>query len=259
AWHLLFQRSFCFITGMLLRYIQIGIENNKVVGVFTNSPYYKLNEGVGVGTDNLSVMNNLGEPLKYVLKGNTYYMMSDMEKHMLFNINNNYYATVFFDIVDNYKTTSYLLIDCETEQSLLGYYGKPSEELRISYEREIFDLANAVRVRNGLEPFEWDNEIAKVAWAHSKDMIINDFFSHNNLQGESPFDRMKKAGITYSSAGENIAIGQIDAIYAHEAWMNSPGHRANILGKFERLGVGVYIGDDERITYTQNFYTPRNR
>ncbi|GAE89948.1 hypothetical protein JCM21531_3523 [Acetivibrio straminisolvens JCM 21531] len=104
-----------------------------------------------------------------------------------------------------------------------------------------------------------DDEIAKVAWAHSKDMIINDFFSHNNLHGESPFDRMKKAGITYSSAGENIAIGQIDAIYAHEAWMNSPGHRANILGKFERLGVGVYMGDDEKITYTQNFYTPRNR
>lgn len=53
-----------------------------------------------------------------------------------------------------------------------------------------------------------DDEIAKVAWAHSKDMIINDFFSHNNLHGESPFDRMKKAGITYSSAGENIAIGR---------------------------------------------------
>jgi len=51
-----------------------------------------------------------------------------------------------------------------------------------------------------------DDEIAKVARAHSEDMVLNNYFSHTNLQGESPFDRMKKAGISYSSAGENIAM-----------------------------------------------------
>jgi len=85
------------------------------------------------------------------------------------------------------------LIDCETEKALHGYYGKPSEELRISFEREVFDLANTVRARYGLKPFEWDDEIAKVARAHSEDMVLNNYFSHTNLQGESPFDRMKKS------------------------------------------------------------------
>ncbi|ABN52014.1 MAG TPA: copper amine oxidase [Hungateiclostridium thermocellum] len=240
----------------LLKYIQIGIEDDKVVGVFTNSPYYRLNEAIGVGTDGISAEKELGKPLEYIKKGNTYYMMKNSNEQKVFNVNDQYFVTVFFDIFDENKVTSYLLIDCETERALHGYYGKPSEELRISFEREVFDLANTVRARYGLKPFEWDDEIAKVARAHSEDMVLNNYFSHTNLQGESPFDRMKKAGISYSSAGENIAMGQTEAIFAHEGWMNSQGHRLNILGNFERLGVGVYIGNENEITYTQNFYTP---
>jgi len=67
---------------------------------------------------------------------------------------------------------------------------------------------------------------------------------------------MEDAGIRYKTAGENIAMGQMDGIFAHESWMNSPGHRATILGFFEYLGVGVDADEKSSICYTQNFFTP---
>lgn len=86
-------------------------------------------------------------------------------------------------------------------------------------------------------------------------MRDKNYFDHINKKNETPFDRMKKQNIIYSLAGENIAAGQISAIYAHEAWMNSLGHRKNILGDYENLGVGVSFGGHYNIYYTQNFYS----
>lgn len=68
---------------------------------------------------------------------------------------------------------------------------------------------------------------------------------------------MSAAKVSYSTAGENIAAGQQSAIFAHEGWMNSAGHRRNILADFERLGVGVGFGGDMHTYYTENFYSPR--
>ena len=66
---------------------------------------------------------------------------------------------------------------------------------------------------------------------------------------------MEKVGITYITAGENIASGQFSSIFAHEALMNSPGHRKNILGNYKYIGVGVDFGGRYKIYYTENFYT----
>ena len=85
-------------------------------------------------------------------------------------------------------------------------------------------------------------------------MMKENYFDHTNKNNESPFDRMKKENITYSGAGENIAAGQTSAIFAHEAWMNSQGHRKNILGDYKYIGVGVSFGGYYSIYYTQNFY-----
>lgn len=240
----------------LSKYIQIGVKDGKVVGVYTNSLDFKYSDSIKVGTAKAAVGKSLGSPITYIQKGNIRYRLDDSGQQEVYNVNNSYYTTVFYDVHNDSKVTSYLLINYETEHSLNGYFGKPSEELRKSYEREIFDLANTVRVRLGKEPFKWDEKIAQVARAHSEDMSLNDFFDHTNLAGESPFDRMDKAGIEFMSASENIAWGQMEGIYAHEAWMNSSGHRSNILGDFTYLGVGVYLGEGNNISYTQNFYTP---
>ncbi|MFM1655740.1 CAP domain-containing protein [Brevibacillus sp. B_LB10_24] len=79
-----------------------------------------------------------------------------------------------------------------------------------------------------------------------------------NPDRKSPFDRMKKDGIIYKQASENIAAGQTSAIFAHESWMNSAGHRKNILGDYSRLGVGMSFGGTYSTYYTQNFYQPKS-
>lgn len=121
----------------------------------------------------------------------------------------------------------------------------PSEETPPidSYAYEVFELTNVERVKAGLEPFKWSNELAAVAYAHSKDMSDRQFFSHYNPDGLSPFDRMDDAGITYGTAAENIAAGYFTPADVVEGWMNSPGHRANILSPLlHKLGVGFYEG-----------------
>lgn len=106
-------------------------------------------------------------------------------------------------------------------------------------EAEVIRLANAVRTSMGLGMLTCHDAIAVTARKHSQDMCRQDYFSHTGLDGSSPFDRMRREGVSYRTAGENIAWGQSTAAAVHEAWMNSRGHRANILnGAFGRIGVG---------------------
>lgn len=123
-------------------------------------------------------------------------------------------------------------------------------------EKQVFELVNDVRAERGLPPFQWDEKLARSARKHSQDMVDRSFFSHTNPDGESPFDRMREAGISYRAAAENIAAGQPDAASVLDSWMNSPGHKQNILGNYRYLGVGVAFGGDHRVYYTQNFYSP---
>jgi len=79
-----------------------------------------------------------------------------------------------------------------------------------------------------------------VARGHSSDMCERDYFDHTSLDGRSPFDRMRDGGVRFSTAGENIAWGQRSAAEVHRSWMNSSGHRRNILGSgYGRIGVGL--------------------
>ncbi len=87
-------------------------------------------------------------------------------------------------------------------------------------------------------------------------MIDRNFFAHNTPDGQTPFDRMKAAGISYSSAGENIAAGQYSPQNVMDSWMNSPGHRKNILNPdFEYIGVGLARGGSYGIYWAQEFAT----
>lgn len=128
-----------------------------------------------------------------------------------------------------------------------------------AYEKEVLNLVNQERAKNGLQPLKWANDLANVARAHSLDMATNNFFSHTNLKGQSPFDRMSAAGIKYSMAAENIAAGQTTPAEVMNSWMNSAGHRANILNpNLKELGVG-YVkatnGSSYSCYWTQTFAT----
>ncbi|MDY0406851.1 CAP domain-containing protein [Virgibacillus sp. 179-BFC.A HS] len=107
------------------------------------------------------------------------------------------------------------------------------------YEQQVVDLTNQERAKQGLKPLKADLELSRVAREKSHDMAVNGYFSHNSPTYGSPFDMMKSYGIKYNTAGENIAKGQKTPQEVVNAWMNSEGHRANILNpNFTKIGVG---------------------
>ncbi len=115
------------------------------------------------------------------------------------------------------------------------------------------DLVNAERARAGLPPLVADPDLIRLARLKSADMVENDYFSHVSPVYGSPFDMMKAAGISYVTAGENIA-GATSLALAHEGFMRSPGHRANILREtFTHIGIGVVEGGPYGYIFTQLF------
>ncbi|MER6344308.1 CAP domain-containing protein [Streptomyces sp. NPDC001595] len=109
-------------------------------------------------------------------------------------------------------------------------------------EAEVLQLVNEERAKAGCRPVAANSALSKLARDFSEDMAARDFFDHTDPGGATPWDRAEKAGIS-DLGGENIARGQSDAAAVMEAWMNSPGHRANILNcEFTTLGVGVHFG-----------------
>jgi uncharacterized protein YkwD len=105
---------------------------------------------------------------------------------------------------------------------------------------EFVSLVNAHRVTVGCAPLEWDRGVADVAEAHSQDMVARDFFSHTNPDGDSPWDRLGEAGISFRLAAENIAWGYTSAEAVLSGWLGSPGHRANIENcALTQHGVGL--------------------
>ena len=237
-------------------YIQIGVKNGKVVGIYSNADNWESTNGIKVGMGRKEVEHILGESLKNIKKGNTLYSIYNVDEKGLYLIDGSY-VSIYYDIHNRNSVTSVQIIDKHIELGLDDYYGTYSERLRESFENQIFDLANVIRVRNDLEPFKWSDKAKTSSRKHSQDMANNNFFDHINLISQSPSDRMENESINYELAAENIAAGTSDAIESHEGWMNSVGHRNNILGECEFLGVGVSYNASSmyQYYYTQNFFT----
>lgn len=108
-----------------------------------------------------------------------------------------------------------------------------------SFESQVIALINQERAAEGLPALKANNKLTNAARAHSQDMACIGFFSHNSPSSGDPFDRIVRAGYSFSSAGENIAAGYGSAAETVQGWMESPGHRANILGaNFTEIGIG---------------------
>ena len=122
-----------------------------------------------------------------------------------------------------------------------------------SNEKEVFDLINKQRTNNGLTALKMDTEALNVARIKAKDMVDNNYFSHNSPTYGSPFDMLKSFKVTYKTAGENIA-GNSSNSAAVTAWMNSSGHKANILNSsFNYTGIGVVKSSKYGKVYVQIF------
>lgn len=121
-------------------------------------------------------------------------------------------------------------------------------------ENEVIRLVNVERSKQGLAPLKGNWQLSRVARYKSQDMIEKNYFSHTSPTFGSPFKMIKDFGINYRTAGENIAYGQNSASSVMNSWMNSSGHRSNILSSnFSQIGVGAAKDKNGTIYWTQMF------
>jgi stress response protein SCP2 len=123
---------------------------------------------------------------------------------------------------------------------------------------EVVAATNAERRRHGLAPFTVDARLGAAAQLHTADMLRRGFFDHQNPDGEQVWDRARTVGYPYRKVAENIAAGQRSAAEVVAGWMDSPGHRRNILdAELHQIGVGHATGGSYGVLWTQVFGTPR--
>ena len=120
-------------------------------------------------------------------------------------------------------------------------------------EDQVFSLVNQIRAASGLEPLAYNADLAAAARAHSADMLERNFFSHTNPDGADLAQRLREEGISFQSAGENIAVGYADPDDVVAGWLNSEGHRENLLGPYREMGVGLAVGGEFGYYWTQCF------
>lgn len=109
------------------------------------------------------------------------------------------------------------------------------------FAEKVLDLVNQERSKAGLSSLSMSEELSNMAMVKAQDMYNNNYFDHNSPTHGSPFDMMKEFGITYNTAGENIAKGQTSPTQVMKDWMNSPGHKANILNNsYTHIGISYY-------------------
>lgn len=133
----------------------------------------------------------------------------------------------------------------------------PTMQATKAQESEVVRLVNVERAKQGLQLLTENWQLSRVARYKSADMAKLGYFSHTSPTYGSPFTMMENFGITFTSAGENIAMGQRSPQEVMNAWMNSPGHRANILSpSFSQIGVGLAQSSSGQYYWTQMFIRP---
>ena len=231
-----------------------------VIGVFTFSfsmqNYYNVGFVTGLTTSNLNVRSGPGTNYNIVttIPKNQYIrVFAGIGDWYIVQVEGDYIGAVSKKYVKAiYPQTSSSGGNTGSSNTGTSNTGNTSVTLTAD-EKEVFNLINQQRENNGLPALKIDNELQKVARIKAQDMVDKNYFSHNSPTYGSPFDMMKSFKISYKTAGENIA-GNNSNSAAVTAWMNSPGHKANILNSsFNYTGVGVVTGSKYGKIYVQMF------
>lgn len=228
--------------------------NNNVHGLYTNQELISSKNDLALGSPQTSVLDKLGSPLTSIRKGLVNYLIQDNGEFHVFSIDNTF-LTVFYDLHEEKRVTAIQIISEELELAHNELYTPASSDLTEGFKWQLYDLTNATRYKHNLSILSWSEIAAATGLKHSQDMAENNYFDHNNLAGESPFDRMNQDQISYRLAAENLAYGQTSSIFAHQGLLNSEGHRKNILHPdFELLGIGVSFNQENQPYFTELFY-----
>ena len=235
--------KFKIIAIMLFLLIGFGISN-----VFGMQHYYNVDFSTGIVTaTTLNVRSGPGTKYKVVT-----------------TVNKNEYIRVFAGVGDWYVVqVEGDYIGAVSKKYVKAIYPNSSGSQNTgentqtstmnSDEKEVFNLINKQRTNNGLQILKVDDEVQRLARIKAQDMVNNNYFSHVSPTYGSPFEMLKSFKISYKSAGENIA-GNSSNSGAVNAWMNSSGHKANILnGSFNYTGIGVVSSPKYGKVYVQVF------
>lgn len=150
-------------------------------------------------------------------------------------------------------TLNFLTIEPKSDEFVKLSFKTSNTKVDARAEEKMLELLNKERVFQGLKTLVMDESLREVAREHSKDMFERGYFSHVSPDGDSPFDRMEKKGISYNSAGENLALAPSVEI-AMKGLMESPGHRANMMSKdFGKIGIGAIDGGIYGVMFSQEF------
>ncbi|MEB3885987.1 CAP domain-containing protein [Lyngbya sp. CCY1209] len=124
-----------------------------------------------------------------------------------------------------------------------------------SFPEQVIELTNNFRAQNGLSPLEFDPQLATAAQTHTENMAFQDFFSHTGADGSDVGDRVTNTGYNYSTVGENIGAGYQTPEAVVQGWIESPGHRANLLNPdFQEIGVGYFLLEEDTGNENWNYY-----
>lgn len=217
------------------KFMMIAIADSKVVGWYTDSTDFSY-QGLTTSSKVSSINSTFG---KSASLSDTISVSDSGNK-----------ITFFMDSIGDASIDGISVFDGSVSK------GSTSKTVLKAWEKEILDLTNSFRARNGLSALSWSDAAGTSARLHSEDMAKNNYFNHTGLDGSTPGDRMKAQGISYRSNGENIIGGYGNALFSSNGWMNSSGHRSNMLNKgFTYLGVGYALGGSYGNYATQNFYS----
>ena len=217
--------------------------------------------GITVGANRSAVEKKYGEPVPYITKDRVNYTQnykdSNGNKTSGTYAIDGHYVTFFYDGLKGNVVRSVTWVTKDMEASKPGFFRKSTTDAyRDSLEETMVHLMNQTRVAEGLHPLIYTPQHNGIGRAHSTDMAVNNYFSHTDLKGGSALSRMQAGGLSkFTWYGENLAYGQYSAVHAHEALMNSKGHRDNILRpNFTHVLVGVAFNSKGAPYFTINFY-----
>lgn len=234
-------------------YFLAGVSAGKVVAAYATAKTLCYGKLFKANSTKAAVRKQMGKPLSYVRAGNSIFILPNANQRDVFEAGDNF-VYVFYDIYNKSKVTSVMVVPKAQETELLTQCNELSSGLTAAYQRISVDLVNAARAKNGLRTLKTDKMNTKLAVSRSTDMRDRDYFSHYTPENKSPFDIAKKMGIRYRSMGENIAYGNRNAMLAHESFMNSKGHRSNILKKtYTKIGAGAVYGGTRYVLLTNIF------
>ncbi|WP_156290449.1 CAP domain-containing protein [Oceanobacillus salinisoli] len=247
-------------------YVQFGVLDKEIVSIYATGDHLELDPiYIGQAYEELQNEFNFSDEITYseTLSSYTFRLTEeDVKIRPLVKVSNEVFMQLYFDSFTE-ELSSVRILTADTLLKHRPYEivyrgelpGEPnmSEEewkaVEKGMEKQIYDITNVMRERQGKKALEWEDTVSEVAYEHSKDMAENDYFSHFGLDGEGLKERLAAKEVFYVSAGENIAAQYTDAPAAMEGWLNSEGHREALFNdEYTHIGVGVY-----RLHYTQNF------